>query len=42
MLKAAIIGSGNVAEHLAPALKKGGYDITQVYTRNRNSGKESH
>ncbi|HOS47947.1 MAG TPA: DUF2520 domain-containing protein [Bacteroidia bacterium] len=40
MLKAAIIGSGNVAEHLAPALKKGGYDITQVYTRNRNSGKE--
>jgi predicted short-subunit dehydrogenase-like oxidoreductase (DUF2520 family) len=40
MLKAAIIGSGNVAEHLAPALKKGGYKITQVYTRNRNSGKE--
>lgn len=40
MLKVAIIGSGNVAGHLAPALKKGGYEITQVYTRKQNSGKE--
>jgi predicted short-subunit dehydrogenase-like oxidoreductase (DUF2520 family) len=39
MLKAAIIGSGNVAEHLAPALKKAGCQVTQVFSRNKENGK---
>ncbi len=40
MCNIAIIGSGNLAVHLAPALKKCGYNIQQVYSRNKVSGKK--
>lgn len=38
MKNIAIIGSGNLAGHLAPALKKCGFTIQQVYSRNIKSG----
>jgi len=34
-----IIGSGNVARQLAPALKNSGHSIYQVYSRNATAGK---
>ena len=39
MYKVAIIGSGNLAGHLCPELKKCGCKIEQIYSRNAESGK---
>ena len=38
-LKIAIIGAGNVAAHLTPALSEKGHDICCVYSRTRFSAK---
>jgi predicted short-subunit dehydrogenase-like oxidoreductase (DUF2520 family) len=35
-----IIGSGNVAQQLAPALKRCGYKVHEVYSRNETKGKK--
>lgn len=39
-MKTVIIGAGNVAFHLAPALKKSGHEILQVYSRSHSSAAE--
>lgn len=39
-LKISIIGSGNVAWHLAPALDNAGYPVVEVYSRNKNNAKK--
>ncbi|MFC3415991.1 Rossmann-like and DUF2520 domain-containing protein [Algoriphagus hitonicola] len=36
----AIIGAGNVAWHLAPALEEAGHEITEVYARTSEAAKE--
>lgn len=38
--KIAIIGAGNVAWHLAPALEDAGHDLTEVYARNPKSASQ--
>lgn len=35
-----ILGSGNVASHLAPALFEAGFKISQIFSRNNQTGKE--
>ena len=38
--KLIILGAGNLASHLAPALKDAGYNILQVYSRTEDHAKE--
>lgn len=38
--KIAIIGAGNVAWHLAPALENAGHEILEVYSRNKKSAEQ--
>lgn len=38
-MKVVIIGTGNVAHHLAPAIYNAGHNILQVYSRNRSKVK---
>lgn len=38
--KIALIGAGNVAHHLAPALLKAGVNLCQVYSRTIESARE--
>jgi len=38
-MEVSIIGSGNVAQQLAPALKRSGCTIAEIYSRNRLNGK---
>jgi len=39
-MKVTIIGAGNVATHLALAIKKAGHEIVQIYNRSDDAGKE--
>src|SRR5947207_633597 len=39
-LKIAMLGAGNVAWHLAPALEKAGHEIIAVYSRTERSASE--
>lgn len=39
-MKVSIIGAGNVATHLALALKKSGHEIVQIFNRSNDAGKE--
>lgn len=39
-MKISIIGAGNVATHLALALKKSGHEIVQIFNRSNDAGKE--
>lgn len=38
--RVALIGAGNVAHHLAPALLKAGVDLCQIYSRSMESARE--
>lgn len=39
-MRITIIGAGNVATHLALALKKAGHEIVQIYNRSNDAGQE--
>src|SRR5688572_20746204 len=39
-LRIVILGAGNVAWHLAPALEKAGHEVKAVYSRTENSAQE--
>lgn len=40
LLNIAIVGSGNLAWHLAPALENAGHSVKQVYSRNKKNAKK--